>query len=81
MIPERAGGHALKAECQRTARLAATYERGGVEESGAPRRAVVVHVCYWDAREAELVECGLATCRGAVDIADECCLDGVVGDS
>lgn len=78
---ERARSHALKAECQRAARLAGAYERSSVEERDAPRRAVVVHVRNWDAREAELVECGLATCRGAVDIADECRLDGIVGDS
>jgi hypothetical protein len=51
-----------------------------MEERGAACRAVVVHVRDRDACEAELVECGLATRRGTVDIADECGLDGVVGD-
>ena len=32
------------------ARLATADERSGVEERGAPRRAVIVYVRYWDAR-------------------------------
>ena len=47
---ERAGSLTLKAECERAARLTTTDERSGVEERGAPRRAVIVYVRYWDAR-------------------------------
>ena len=51
-----------------------------MEERGAARRAVVVHVRDRDTREAELVERCLAACRSAVDVTDERGLDGVVCD-
>jgi hypothetical protein len=51
-----------------------------VDERGAARRAVVVHVCDRDAREPELVERGLAARRCSEDVADEGSLDGVIRD-
>ena len=47
---ERTGCHALKAECECAARLTGADEGSSVEERGAPRRAVIVYVRYWDAR-------------------------------
>ncbi len=55
-------------------------ERRGVDEHGAPRRAVVVYVRDINAREAELVECRLARRGFAVDVADERGLDRLVRD-
>ena len=78
---ERAGGHAFKAEREGASRLARAHERRGVEERGAARRAVVVHVRDRDPRQAELVERGLTARRGAKDVADERRFDGVVCDS
>lgn len=51
-----------------------------MDERGAARRAVVVHVCDRDAREPELVERGLAARRCSEDVADEGGLDGVIRD-
>lgn len=76
-----ARGHAFKAEGEGAPRLARAHERRGVEERGAARRAVVVHVRDRDPRQAELVERGLAARRGAKDVADERGFDSVVCDS
>jgi len=86
---ERARGHAFETERECAPRLAGrtprtrtrTHERRGVEERGAARRAVVVHVRDRDARQAELVERCLTARRGAKDVPDERGLDGVVCDS
>lgn len=59
---EGTGCHTLKAECKRAAGLAGADENNSLEERGAPRRAIVVHIRDWDACEAELVKRSLATC-------------------
>ena len=51
-----------------------------MDQRGAARRAVVVHVCDRDAREPELVERGLTVSRCSEDVADEGGLDGVIRD-
>jgi len=77
---ECARSHAFESECEGTACLARADERRSVDERGAARRAVVVHVCDRDAREPELVERGLAARRCSEDVADEGSLDGVIRD-
>lgn len=52
----------LNVECERMAGLTSADENNSLEERGAPRRAIVVHVHDWDIREAELVKRNLATC-------------------
>ena len=51
-----------------------------MDERGAPRRAVVIHVRDRDARQAELVERRLAGRGFAVDVADERGLYGIIRD-
>ncbi|KAH8981526.1 hypothetical protein EDB92DRAFT_177080 [Lactarius akahatsu] len=45
----RSGNAGLEAESKRAVRIACADECRGVDERGAPRRAVVVHVRDWDA--------------------------------
>lgn len=78
---EGSRGHAFKAEGEGASRGARTHERRGVDERGAARRAVVVHVRDRDPRQAERVERRLPARRGAKDVADVRGLDGVVCDS
>jgi hypothetical protein len=77
---ERAGCHALKAKSERTAHVARADERRSIHERGAPRRAVVIHVRDRDPRQAQLVERCLTRRGFAIDVANECCLYGVVRD-
>jgi hypothetical protein len=78
---EGSRGHAFKAEGEGASRGARTHERRGVDERGAARRAVVVHVRDRDPCQAERVERRLPARRGAKDVADVRGLDGVVCDS
>ena len=47
-----------------------------MHDRSAPRRAVVIHARDWDTRQADLVECRLTRCGFAIDVVDECHLDG-----
>jgi hypothetical protein len=49
-------------------------------QTGAPCRAVVVNVVYWDRRQAELVEDSLAAGGIAITIASDTLVDFVVRD-